>query len=158
MLILVPAELAASYQLRLTNERIRVPELLFQPALVGVDCMGVSETLAQIYRAAPKNAYSQLTQVAVCSFFASLSFTSPLFSGCSLPAATCCSRIYRSALPLTWTRSCPQAPSTRSWWPATRSSVRAVPALGSFGIVAHPLLICRCLARGCEVGSLGRLH
>ena len=60
-----PPELAASYQLRLTNERIRAPEVLFQPSLIGQDCMGLSETLAQVYKTCPKAAYAALTEVSL---------------------------------------------------------------------------------------------
>lgn len=36
------------YQLYLTVERIRIPEIIFQPSLVGVDQMGLSEAVYHV--------------------------------------------------------------------------------------------------------------
>ncbi|EJT98924.1 chromatin remodeling complex subunit [Dacryopinax primogenitus] len=48
----IPAEnnVAASYQLWLNTERIRVPETWFNPSIAGVDCAGVGEVLTGILR------------------------------------------------------------------------------------------------------------
>jgi hypothetical protein len=47
---------AEDYQLVLGVERVRVPELLYQPAaLAGVDQAGFSEVLAMVFRRLPKH-------------------------------------------------------------------------------------------------------
>ena len=56
-------ELATWHQLRLGTERIRVPEVLFQPSIIGQDVMGISETIMQIYRTAPKASVERFSQV-----------------------------------------------------------------------------------------------
>lgn len=43
-----PRELADYYKISLNVERIRVPEILFQPHMAGVDQSGISETIVQI--------------------------------------------------------------------------------------------------------------
>ena len=40
-----PKQMAQSYQLHLNVERIRVPEIMFQPQIVGLDQAGISEII-----------------------------------------------------------------------------------------------------------------
>jgi actin-related protein 5 len=40
---------AEDYQIYLTVERIRVPEIIFQPSIIGIDQMGIPEVLSQIF-------------------------------------------------------------------------------------------------------------
>eukprot|EP00160_Parvularia_atlantis_P005201 Unigene14440_Nuclearia_a/m.43538 Unigene14440_Nuclearia_a/g.43538 ORF Unigene14440_Nuclearia_a/g.43538 Unigene14440_Nuclearia_a/m.43538 type:complete len:742 (+) Unigene14440_Nuclearia_a:21-2246(+) len=55
------SSIGEQYQLHLNVERIRVPEILFQPPLAGVDQTGLAQTIQSVLAA-----YSQQQQAAMC--------------------------------------------------------------------------------------------
>lgn len=52
------------YQLYLTVERIRIPEIIFQPSMIGVDQMGLGEAMYHILNQFPLNQQESLMKVA----------------------------------------------------------------------------------------------
>ena len=56
--------MAEYYQLHIGIEQVRVPELLFQPNMIGVDQGGISETLTYVI-----NKYSEDIQLKLASKF-----------------------------------------------------------------------------------------
>jgi len=55
-------DVAEYYQLHVGLEQIRVPELLFQPSMIGIDQTGISETLNFVI-----TRYDEATQLKLAS-------------------------------------------------------------------------------------------
>lgn len=55
-------DIAEYYQLHIGLEQTRVPELLFQPSMIGIDQGGISETLSYVI-----NKFPESTQVDLAS-------------------------------------------------------------------------------------------
>ena len=58
-------DLAEYYQLQLGVERIRIPEVLFQPSIIGHDQAGLAETLDQVLRSYDSKTQDRLAQVSI---------------------------------------------------------------------------------------------
>lgn len=56
-------DVAEYYQLHLGTELIRVPEILFQPSIAGIDQGGVAETIEFILTQYDQESQSKLVQV-----------------------------------------------------------------------------------------------
>ncbi len=54
---------ASYYQLALGVERVRVPEVMFQPSLLGVDQSGLSDCLEYVLNYHPPSVQQRLVQV-----------------------------------------------------------------------------------------------
>jgi actin-related protein 5 len=57
------ADIAQSYQLHVNVERIRVPEVLFQPSIIGLDQAGIVETISDVMKRFEGEARKSLTKV-----------------------------------------------------------------------------------------------
>eukprot|EP00794_Sanderia_malayensis_P015741 gene15741-17327_t len=55
-------DLSVYYQLRLQVERIRIPEVIFQPCLLGLEQAGLAETLDYVLKKYPTDVQDQLVQ------------------------------------------------------------------------------------------------
>ncbi|OZJ06870.1 hypothetical protein BZG36_00026 [Bifiguratus adelaidae] len=56
------ADIAQSYQLHVNVERIRVPEVLFQPSIIGLDQAGIIETISDVMKRFEGDARRSLTK------------------------------------------------------------------------------------------------
>lgn len=57
------SDLAGQHQLRVNVERIRVPEILFQPSIIGLDCAGLMEIIQNCLCQYPATAQQSMVQV-----------------------------------------------------------------------------------------------
>lgn len=58
-----PTDIAQSYQLHVNVERVRVPEVLFQPNIIGLDQAGLIETVNDIVKTFDVNQRQKIMQV-----------------------------------------------------------------------------------------------
>lgn len=58
-----PTDMEQSYQLHVNVERARVPEVLFQPSIIGLDQAGLVETVNDIVRTFDNSQREKLMQV-----------------------------------------------------------------------------------------------
>ena len=58
-----PADVASYYQLALGVERMRAPEVLFQPSMVGIDQSGLSDCLEYVLQYYPADVQQRLVEV-----------------------------------------------------------------------------------------------
>ncbi len=56
-------DVASYYQLAMGVERVRVPEVFFQPSMLGVDQSGLSDTLEYMLNYYPPSVQQRLVQV-----------------------------------------------------------------------------------------------
>lgn len=58
-----PSNLEVEYQVTLSTERIRIPEVLFQPSIIGINQMGISEAIYHVLNQFPNDQREILTKV-----------------------------------------------------------------------------------------------
>jgi hypothetical protein len=64
-----PNDMGQTYQLHVNVERVRVPEVLFEPSIIGLDQAGLVETINDIVRTFDNNQREKITKVSkVLSF------------------------------------------------------------------------------------------
>jgi actin-related protein 5 len=58
-----PNDMGQTYQLHVNVERVRVPEVLFEPSIIGLDQAGLVETINDIVRTFENNQREKITKV-----------------------------------------------------------------------------------------------
>lgn len=63
-----PTDMEQSYQLHVNVERVRVPEVLFQPSIIGLDQAGLVETINDIVKTFDINQRDKLMKVKIAYY------------------------------------------------------------------------------------------